>query len=109
MQEMNLFDSENKSDLVHYKGKLGDFWYDPKEFEITGLYNFEDHLHYCGKGKSVNLPEGCINISGMFENCELPDGFTLGENFNTSNVVNMERMFLDCVLPKGFSRGKVRY
>lgn len=34
---MNLFDSENKSNLVHYKGKLGDFWYDPKEFEITGL------------------------------------------------------------------------
>ena len=89
--------------IKHYEGELGTFDYDDEEFEIE--YNIHgDKIHYIGKGLSVDLPDGCIDTSYMFEDCILPEGFTLG-NFNTYNVVNMHYMFKDCVLPEGFSLG----
>ena len=87
--------------IKHYKGILGEFNYDDEEFNIDDF----DYLHYIGKGLSVDLPEGCIDTSYMFENCVLPEGFTLGNKFNTSNVYNMQGMFMDCKLPEGFTLG----
>ena len=89
--------------IKHYEGELGTFDYDDEEFEIyDGM--FKPHLHYIGKGKSVDLPKGCINTSKMFTDCKLPRGFSLG-NFDTSNVINMESMFYECILPEGFTLG----
>ena len=106
MQKMSLFDeTKKKRNLVHYEGELGIFDYDPREFEIKASDVFE-YLHYRGNGKSVDLPEGCTNTSYMFAGCRLPEGFSLGKHFDTSNVTDMSNMFSDCKLPEGFSLGK---
>lgn len=106
----------NSDDLIHYQGELGDFWYDPKEFKVRqtatvpsereGYSRNEEHdfLCYVGKGNSVSLPKGCINMRHMFHGCELPEGFKLVD-FDTSNVISMEAMFCDCILPEGLSLG----
>ena len=92
--------------IRHYKGKLGEFDYDDTEFEIGKRSGVEGiHILYIGKGSSVNLPKGCIDTSYMFYGKELPKGFTLGDDFNTSKVVNMEYMFSECELPGGFTLG----
>lgn len=114
MENLNLFDDSNNelahldfgdSDSVHYQGELGNFWYNPKEFEIIDDPWKGEHLHYCGKGESVNLPEGCKNTRYMFCGCKLPKGFTLGNKFDTSNVKCMLDMFCECRLPAGFTLG----
>lgn len=114
MENLNLFgdsDAENfgssscmvipdlsdfGSNLEYYHGELGNFWYNSAEFEIIDSPKIGKYLHYCGKGKSVNLPKGCTNTRFMFENCNLPDGFTLGDKFDTSNVGDMNHMFKRC-------------
>lgn len=101
MNGMNLFDDKK---LKHYEGELGIFDYDPREFEIA-FFCGEEYLHYCGNGKSVNLPDGCINTRNMFRECHLPVGFSLGDKFDTSRVISMEAMFSQCALPEGFSFG----
>lgn len=98
MNGMNLFDDKK---LKHYEGELGAFDYDPREFEIA-FFCGEEYLHYCGNGKSVNLPDGCINTRNMFRECHLPVGFSLGDKFDTSRVISMKAMFDQCVLPEGF-------
>lgn len=93
--------------IQHYEGELGVFDYDDEEFEV-GENEFElECLFYIGKGSSVNLPKGCINTRSMFSRCYgfLPEDFTLGDNFDTSNVEDMSFMFLECSLPEGFSLG----
>lgn len=102
MDRMNVFNDKN---LVHYEGVLGIFNYDPEEFKIGKMW-YLDYLYYHGNGKSVNLPEGCTNTRFMFCDCKLPEGFTLGENFDTSKVTSMTGMFSVCRLPQGFSLGK---
>lgn len=102
MKEMNSFGGNN---LVHYEGILGIFDYDPEEFEVRKIW-YHEYLHYHGNGKSVDLPEGCTDTSYMFSECKLPEGFSLGENFNTGKVTYMEHMFSCCKLPKGFSLGE---
>ena len=94
----------NSEGLIHYQGELGDFWYDPNEFEIEHTKN--DTLHYKGNDLSVSLPEGYIDTRGVFEGCELPEGFTLGDKFDTSKVTSMEGVFSNCKLPEGFSLGE---
>ena len=89
---------------VHYEGILGNFDYDPKEFEITHTENYDECLRYHGSGNSISLPKGCINIRHMFEGCNLPEGFELVD-FDTSEVINMSYMFYGCKLPTGFSLG----
>ncbi len=44
-------------------------------------------------------------MSNMFSDCTLPEGFTLGNKFDTSKVTDMKRMFSSCGLPKGFTLG----
>lgn len=109
MEKLNLFgdsglDQDSAPDLVHYQGELGDFWYNPEEFTVD-IFRRGEHLHYCGKGKAVELPKGCINTRYMFCGCKLPDGFTLGDKFDTSNVKCMLDMFCKCELPAGFTLG----
>lgn len=101
MDKMNLF---NDKTLKHYEGTLGIFDYDPKEFIIRKYGSFEC-LHYRGKGKSIDLPKGCINTRYMFAECELPPGFSLGEHFDTSDVICMRGMFEECKLSGSFSLG----
>ena len=45
-------------------------------------------------------------MRGMFNECILPKGFSLGEYFDTSSVTDMRGMFNECILPKGFSLGE---
>ena len=105
MNGMDFFDGEEKSNLVHYEGKLGVFNYDPMEFEIKASDEFE-YLHYHGNGKSVDLPDGCINTSYIFSDCILSEGFSFGDHFDTSNVTIMDKMFRNCIVPAGFSLGE---
>lgn len=46
------------------------------------------------------------SMRGMFKECELPTGFPLGDNFDTSSVTDMAGMFQGCALPVGFTLGK---
>ena len=104
MKKMNFF-SEEPSDnkgLIHYSGKIGEFDYDPQMFVI--LHDaIGDFLHYQGDGSFIILPNGVTSTRSMFYNCKLPANFTLGNHFNTSNVINMSYMFYGCKLPKNLS------
>ena len=93
--------------IKHYEGELGTFDYDDEEFEWAhdDEERYIAYLHYIGKGKSVDLPNGCINTRYMFSNCALPDGFTLGDKFDTSSVKNMVCMFCYCHMPEIFTLG----
>lgn len=95
---------ETQNGLIHYEGELGVFDYNPEEFEINRY--FTSYLHYCGTGNSVNLPKGCTNTRYMFYECELPVGFHLGEDFDTSEVTDMSFMFYGCKFPDGFTLGR---
>lgn len=89
----------------HYKGVLGIFDYDDDEFAVINVLN-KAELRYVGHRLSVNLPKGCVNTRYMFSGCELPAGFSLGEEFDTSDVTDMRGMFMNCKLPEGFSLGE---
>ena len=45
-------------------------------------------------------------MDAMFCGCKLPDGFSFGGHFDTSNVTSMEHMFYECKLSNGFTLGK---
>lgn len=47
-----------------------------------------------------------VDMGGMFKDCKLPAGFSLGDHFDTSNVTDMCTMFYNCVMPKGFNLGE---
>ncbi|HBW55294.1 MAG TPA: hypothetical protein DEF65_10990 [Lachnospiraceae bacterium] len=99
-------EERNNDGLIHYQGELGDFWYDPKEFKVTTHESAAlKYLHYVGNSDAVDLPKGCISTRYMFRGCILPEGFTIGNDFDTSEVVDMQGMFQDCEMPVGFSLG----
>jgi len=89
--------------LIHYEGRPGEFNYDNNMFEIKKIDGL-DCLHYKGLTPYVTLPEGCIDTSYMFYECELPEGFCL-KGFDTSNVIDMYGMFENCKLPENFTLG----
>lgn len=60
-----------------------------------------DYLVYNGDGH-VELPLNCRCINGIFEECKLPDGFTLDDSFDTSEVFHFANMFRRAKLPEGF-------
>ena len=80
-----------------YEGELGVFDYYDEMFEVRD-FNGEESLHFIGKDY-VELPKGCINTRHMFSECKLPEGFTLGDKFDTSKVGYMDSMFDDSILP----------
>lgn len=61
----------------HYKGRLGDFWYDPEQWVILMKYTEVgafDILQYCGResdGDKIVIPEGVVNTSYMFSHKSL--------------------------------------
>lgn len=87
---------ENKN-LIHYKGEIGEFDYDPSIWEIV-----RGHLKFRNEEvkslpKGLKLPKGCIDTSHMFEyRQDLVDISPL-QNWDTSNVVSMENMFSKCI------------
>ena len=103
----NRFNNNNENqvnqNLRHYKGEIGEFDYDPNIWKIE-----DNHLRFKNKEveslpENLELPEGCIDTSFMFQSCKnLTDISTL-ENWNTSNVKNMENMFCFCVNLKDIS------
>ena len=107
MESMDLFENDSQKcaeDLIHYQGELGDFWYDPREFELIEIFD-KECLHYAGKSTLVHFPKGCISTRYMFYRSELPEGFKLID-FATSEVVDMSYMFYDCKASVGFSLGE---
>ena len=76
--------------IRHYDGVLGTFDYDDEMFEVVyheGLNpacDSVEYLHYIGDGSKIELPDGCVNTNRMFYNCWLPEGFNLGDKFDTS-------------------------
>ena len=114
---------KNKSKLVHYKGRYGEFDYDPNEF---GFDEYDD-FKYIGKeteGCNIKIPEGLVDGSflfkdnknlrstpdlpkscrvcvSMFENCEnLEDASNI--EFKCKDKMNTSDMFCNCknlVLP----------
>ena len=106
MEIMKLFSKgiiDNKG-LIHYSGKIGEFDYDPQMF-VKLQDAFGDFLHYCGDGNFITLPSGVISTRNMFTGCKLPENFTLGDHFDTSNVTDMDSMFYNCKLPENFTLG----
>ena len=79
--------------IVHYEGKLGVFDYDNSEWEMCETDG--EFLKYIGDkvdGKDIKIPEGVINCSRMFYDCEslvnapeIPEG-----------VKNCSEMFACC-------------
>ncbi|MCM1208015.1 MAG: hypothetical protein NC309_03755 [Ruminococcus sp.] len=97
--------------MKHYEGVLGTFDYDEEEFEV--VREASEYLHYCGKGNSVDLPEGFIlgekfntgNVNimhDMFCGCIFPSNFTLGDKFDARKVIATKDIFKCCVFPSGF-------
>lgn len=95
-----------KNFLRKYKGVLGEFEYDIREFEVetkseldgnsVSLFMFEEieSLRYIGNGRCIRLPKGCMNCNRMFEGVDLEE-LDL-RYFDTTGVVNMNSMFHDC-------------
>lgn len=91
--------------IQHYSGKIGEFDYDDKMFTVKHDSN-GDYLHYNDKYEGqVRLPDGLTSCHGMFEGCNLPYGFSFGNDFDTSKITNMSYMFCNCNFPKGISLG----
>lgn len=90
--------------LRHYKGLLGEFDYHDDVFRVETKH-CKDALCYIGNDKAVSLPKGCANTRYMFAGRELPEGFSLHESFDTSDVIDMTGMFYNSILPEGFSFG----
>lgn len=63
------------------------------------FYNFSSEVPHTSHDRVTDM-------YGMFEECELPKDFTLGEHFDTSNVTDMSDMFSYCSLSYGFSLGE---
>lgn len=62
--------------IQHYKGNLGEFDYDDKEFQLcsfAGCWNNDHYLHYVGNetdGSKINIPVGIVNCESMFSGCK---------------------------------------
>ena len=92
------------SHLCYFKSKeAGEFIYDDRMFSIMApdyvLYNIHCLL-------PIYLPEGLKSTKNMFLGLDLSNGFSLGDNFDTSSITNMSGMFSDCILPIGFTLGR---
>ena len=55
--------------MMHFKGDIGEFDYDPEEFRLITTGDIH-HLIYTGEetdGSRIHIPEGIISCSGMFK------------------------------------------
>ena len=83
LNKSNCFNNETQS-LTYYKGEIGEFDYDPNIWEIRN--DGRDYLYFKNVYvEDLELPKGLNSCHRMFSACKLPENFTLGNNFNTSN------------------------
>ena len=96
----NRFNNENqkeeKSNLIHYAGEIGEFDYDSNIWEII-----DNHLRFkiqavTSLPENLELPKGCIDTSYMFYYCENLTDISALQNWDVSNVINTSRMFQGC-------------
>ena len=130
--EQNVKDFFYKN-IKHYEGRIGSFDYDSRvywihENETETNLQFNGSSYYKGP---ISLPRGLVSckylfqgtdltgcwfedfdtsnitdMAGMFNCCKLPEGFTLGDKFDTSKVLYMDGMFDHCrKFPAGFTLG----
>ncbi len=83
---------EQGSPLRYIKSrKLGEFIYN------TNMYKYSKYsggLRYISdSGLIPILPDGLFSCNQMFAHVKLPEGFTLGDNFDTSGITCMDNMF----------------
>ena len=62
------------SKLLHYKGQIGEFDYDPEIWEIESTNSENKYLHFNSKKEveELKLPEGLKSCEYMFRKCKLP-------------------------------------
>ena len=82
--------------LIHYKGEIGKFDYDPNIWEIS-----DNRLRFKNKEvvslpENLELPEGCIDTSFMFSGCKNLTDISPLQNWDTSNIRSMKFMFSGC-------------
>ena len=96
----NRFNDNNenqaKQTLIHYKGEIGEFDYDPNIWQII-----DNHLSFkiqavVSLPENLELPKGCTDMSFMFYYCKNLKDITPLQNWNTSKVENMQDMFYNC-------------
>ena len=92
--EFNKSNSPTNQSLIHYKGEIGEFDYDPNIWEISR----SNSLIFKNKWvkslpENLELPKGCINISFMFSSCKNLTDISSLKNWDTSNVKDVLGMF----------------
>ena len=97
----NRFNNDNinqvNQNLIHYKGEIGEFDYDPKIWKIEDNHLIFKNRKIKSLPENLELPKGCINTSDMFYKCTNLRDITPLENWDTSNVTDMDSMFCDCI------------
>ena len=82
------------------------FHLDTNVWELTS-YNSEQCVRlkkgYIGQ---IDLPAGLLSCYSMFADMDIPEGCYLG-NFDTSQVKDMSHMFYNATMPQGFGLDKV--
>lgn len=103
-------EGSTKKCLMYLENLTGEEWKTFKEtkgnkdlvFYKTSMFKVQKgDLHFRG-GSSVELPLNCSSCYYMFYERELPEGFTLGDKFDTSRVVDMSHMFFQVSYAKRF-------
>ena len=69
-----MTEAVHNDSMVHYQGRIGDFWYDPNEFRFvenqTHMGGLRERFAYIGNetdGRNINIPDGILDCIGMFE------------------------------------------
>lgn len=99
----NNNENQVNQNLIHYKGKIGEFDYDSSIWEVI-----DNHLRFKNKAvtslpKGLELPKGCVDTSEMFRYCENLTDLSPLENWDTSKIINISRMFSYCIRLKDLS------
>ena len=75
--------------IQHYKGKLGEFDYDDKEFKLE--IDDEECLHYIGTetdGSKIKIPDGATRLIKIYKNQKNINKFI--DEFCKKNKINQE-------------------
>ena len=96
-----------KSLELHGRKEIEDFFKDELEGK-SHLKEFVDSLMTKPNGFTLGNLFDTSRVElmrYMFHSSTLPEGFSLGNNFCTANVSDMQGMFKSCMFPGGFSFG----
>lgn len=101
----------------HYKGYLGDFWYDPELWTVlkkyTAVGQFEI-LVYCGQeldGSKIQIPDGVVNTSYMFANKGLTSTPVIPLGVHTADYMfeGNQSLTVGAALPHGLKSAAFMY